>query len=110
MLRESKYCSVVMEEYFNRELMMTKEDDESIENSTKCWICDVFAADDVKVRGNCHITGKYRESLHKDFNINVKLNNKNSVVFHNLTNYDFHLIMQELGNNKFLKQRLRHMD
>ena len=36
MLGESKYCSVVMEEYFNRELMMTKEDDESIENSTKC--------------------------------------------------------------------------
>ena len=36
-------------------------------------------------------------SAHKDFNINVKLNHKITVVFHNLKNYDSHLIMQELG-------------
>ena len=34
---------------------------------------------------------------HRDSNINVKLNNKIPVVFHNLKNYDLHLIMQELG-------------
>ena len=28
--------------YFNKELMMTKEDDEDFENSTKYWICDNF--------------------------------------------------------------------
>ena len=52
---------------------------------------------DVKVRDHCHITGKYRGSAHRDFNINVKLNHKITVVFHNLKNFDSHLIMQELG-------------
>ena len=38
------------------------------------------------------ITGKYGSSAHRDCNINVILNNKIHVVFHN----DLHLIMQEL--------------
>ena len=87
-----------MKKYFNKELVMTKEDNEDFENFTKCWICDNDYVDgDVKVRYHCHITGKYRGSAHRDCNINVKLNHKNSVVFHNLKNYDLHLIMQELG-------------
>ena len=43
------------------------------------------------------MTGKYGGSAHRDCNINVKLNHKIPVVFHNLKNYDSHLIMQELG-------------
>ena len=35
--------------------------------------------------------------MHRDCNSNVKLNHKIYVVFHNLRNYDSHLIMQELG-------------
>ena len=53
------------------------------------WCCEV--------RDHCHITRKYRGSAHRDFNINVKLNRKISVVFNNLKNYYSHLIMQELG-------------
>ena len=52
---------------------------------------------DVKVRDHCHITGKYRGSVHRDCNINVKLNYKIHVVLDNLKNYDSHLIVQELG-------------
>ena len=40
---------------------------------------------------------KYRGSTHRDCNINLKLNHKIPVVFHNLKNYYSHLIMQELG-------------
>ena len=77
---------------------MTKEDTEGFDNSTKCWICDNDYFDgDVKVRDLCHITRKYRGSAHRDCNINAKLNHKIHVVFHNLKNYDSHLIMQELG-------------
>ena len=36
----NKYCSNMMKKYFNKELAMTKTDDEDFENSTKCWICD----------------------------------------------------------------------
>ena len=87
-----------MKKHFNKELFMVKEDNKDFENSSKCWICDNGYIDgDVKVRDHCHITGKYRGSAHRDCNINVKLNHKIPVVFHNLKNYDSHLIMQELG-------------
>ena len=40
---------------------MTEKDDKDLEKSTKCWICDNnFVNGDAKVRGHCHITGKYR--------------------------------------------------
>ena len=48
---------------------------------------------DVKVRDHCHITRKYRGSAHRDCNINVKLNHKIRVTFHNLKKCDSHLIM-----------------
>ena len=98
MIEEKKSCSDVMKKHFNKELVMSEKDDEDFENSTKCWICDNDNIDnDVKVRDHCHITGKYRGSANRDCNINVKLNHKFPVVFHNLKNYDSHLIMQELG-------------
>ena len=55
-----------------------------------------YVENDVIVRNHCHITGEYRGSAHKDCNINLELNNEIPVVFHNLKNYDSHLIMQEL--------------
>ena len=96
-----KYCGDVMEKNFNKEeLVMTKEDNEDFENSTKCWICDNdYINNDVKVRDHCHNTGKYRGSVHRDYNINVRLNHKTPVVFHNLKSFDSHLIMQELGKS-----------
>ena len=81
---------------------MTKKDNKDFENSNKCWICDNDYNDgDVKVRDHCHITGKYNGSAHRDYNLNVKLNHKIPVVFHNLKNYDSYLIMQELGKFNF---------
>ena len=29
----------LMKKHFNKDLVMTKEDNENIEHSTKCWIC-----------------------------------------------------------------------
>ena len=40
MTEESKYCSDVRKKRFNKELVMTKEDNEDFKDSTKCWICD----------------------------------------------------------------------
>ena len=77
---------------------MTKEDNEDFENSAKCVICDNDYIDtDIKVRYHCHVTGKYRRSVHTDCNVNVKLYHKIPVEFHNLKKYDSHLTMQELG-------------
>ena len=91
-----------MKKHFNKELGITKMDNENFENSTKCWICDNdYTDNDVKVRDHCLITGKYRGSAHKDCNIKVKLNHKIPDVFHNLKNYDSHLIMQKLSKFNF---------
>ena len=60
-----------------------------------------FVEGDVKVRYHFHITGKYRDSAHRNCNIKIKLNHKIAIVFHNLKNYDSHLTMQELGRFDF---------
>ena len=102
MIKESKNCNDVLKKYFNKELVMTKEDNEDFKNSTKCWICDNdYVDNDVKVRDHCHITGKYRGSAHRDCNINLKLNHKIPVEFHNLKNYNSHLRIIVLGLGKF---------
>ena len=85
-----------MEKNFNKELQMSKEDKEDFKDSTKCWICDNDYVDkDVKVKSHCHITGKYRSSAYRDININLKLNHKIPIIFHNLQNYDSYLNVQE---------------
>ena len=94
MIEESKYCNEVMKKHVTKELVMTKQDNEDFKNSAKCWICDNDYIDtDVKVRDHCHITQKYRGSAHRDCNINLKLNQKIPIVFHNLKNYDSHITM-----------------
>ena len=61
MMEESKICSELMKKHFNKELVITKKDNEDFENSTKYWICDNDYIDgDVEVRDHCHIIGKYK--------------------------------------------------
>ena len=73
---------------------MIKEGNKDFKNSNKYWICDYVYIDNyVKVRDNCHTTGKYRSIVHRDCNINVRLDSKIPVVFHNLKYYDSHLSM-----------------
>ena len=50
-----------MKKYFNKNLVMSAEDEERFQLSNICWICNkLFDAGDNKVRDNYHITGKYR--------------------------------------------------
>ena len=75
MIEESKCCSDLMKKYFNKELVMTKEDSKDFENSTKCWICNnVYVDHGVETRDHCHISAKNRGSAHSDCNIKGILN------------------------------------
>ena len=57
----------MIKEHFNKEFVVTKEDNEDFKNCNKCWICDNDSVEnDVKVRDQYHITGKYRSSAHRD--------------------------------------------
>ena len=78
---------------------MTKEDNEDFKNTTKCWIRDNdYVDNDVKVRDNCHITGKYRAaSAQRDCNILNRSQNQNSCRISQSKKLCSHLITQELG-------------
>ena len=83
---------------------MTREDDKGFKKPYLLnvgFVINVCVEGDVKVRDHCDITEKYSGSAHKECNINVKLNHKITVVFHNITNNDSHLIMQEVGKFDF---------
>ena len=83
---------------FNKNLVMSVEDEKIFQSSNKCWICKNYLLIKIKkVRNHDHITGKYGGSAHSDCNINLKLTKRVPVIFHNLRNYDSRLIMQEIG-------------
>ena len=71
--------------YFNKNFVMSAEDEERFQLSNICWISQkLFDAGDDKVRDHCHITGKYIGSAHWSCNINLKLTKKVPVMFHDL--------------------------
>ena len=83
---------------FNKNLVLSADDEERFQSSNKCWICNkLFDIGGNKVRDHCHITGKYRGSAHCSCNINLRLTKKDPIIFHKLKGFDNHLIMQEIG-------------
>ena len=98
----------------NKEILMTDEDKTDFETATHCFICgDIFknsyknekeAEKYKKVRDHCHFTGKYRGCAHSICNLNFcNRYSKIPVFFHNMKNYDGHLIIQnaeKLSNKK----------
>ena len=97
-LKERKYCRKVIKKHFNKNLIMSAEEEEKFQLSNICWICDkLFDVGDEKVRDHCHITGKYRGEAHFSCDPYCKLSNKVLVIFHNLRGYDSHLIIKEIG-------------
>ena len=53
---------------------------------------------DRKVRDHCHYTGKYRGAAHSSCNLAHRIPKHVPVVFHNLSNYDAHIIIRELAH------------
>ena len=97
-----------------KEIEMTDEDKKDFETATHCFICgDKFknsyknekeAEKYKKVRDHCHFTGTYRGCAHSVCNLNFcNRYFKIPVFFHNMKNYDGHLIIQnaeKLSNKK----------
>ena len=88
-LKEYQYCKKVMKKHFNKNLIMDKEEEEQVQSSNACWICEkIIHDDDEKVRDHCHVTGKFRGAAHWSCNSNLQLTKKVPVIFHNLRGYD----------------------
>ena len=80
------------------DMIFGKEEATRYEKETKCWICKgEFKEDDKKVRDHCHFTGRYRGATHNSCNLKYRKPNFTPVVFHNLSGYDSHLFIKNLG-------------
>jgi hypothetical protein len=89
-------------------MIITKKEELKFHKCTHCHICDkVFKIDDLKVRDHDHITGLYRGAAHQDCNVNFNYKHyKIPVYFHNMKNFDGHLIIQALSDMGFSNIRL----
>ena len=77
---------------------LTKKQWKKYKKATKCHICyKPFTPGDPKVRDHCHYTGLYRGPAHSLCNLRYKIPSYIPVVFHNLSGYDAHLFIRELG-------------
>ena len=64
-LKGYDYCKKVIKKHFNKNFVMSSEDEERFQSSNKCWIWDkLFDVGDNKVRNYGYVTGKYRGSAH----------------------------------------------
>ena len=86
-----------MKKDFNKNLVMSVDEEERFQLANSCWICNkLFDVGDEKVRDHCHVIGTYRGATHFICNVNCKLSKKVPLIFHNLRGYDSHLIIKKM--------------
>ena len=87
-----------------KKMVMTQEDEIDYEKATNCHICEgkLKKTDDKdkKVRDHCHLTGKFRGAAHNKCNLKFKIPKFYPVIFHNLSGYDSHLFIKNLGKSE----------
>ena len=94
--KDDKHFRKVMNKHFNKNLIMSEEEEHLFQQSNSCWICKkLLDNDEEKVRHHCHGTGKFTGKAHWNCNINFQLTKKVPVIFHNLRGYDSNLILNE---------------
>jgi len=77
---------------------LTSDEWEKYHSATHCHICEKpFAQDDTRVRDHCHLTGRYRGPAHSNCNLNYKESFCIPIVFHNLSGYDAHFIIEDIA-------------
>ena len=55
----------MIKKYFNKNFIMSAEEEERFQLSNICWICNkLFNVSDNKVRDHCHVTEKNRGAAH----------------------------------------------
>ena len=84
-----------------KEIIFGEKEKERYNEETRCWICkgefDDKDKNKEKVKDHCHYTDRYRGAAHNECNLNYRKPNFTPVVFHNLSGYDSHLFIKNLG-------------
>ena len=88
-----------MKKRFNKNLIISEQEEYLFQESNSCWICEkLIDNDDEKVRDHCLVTRKFRGAAHRKCNIDYQLTKKVPVIFLNLNCYDSHLFFVSLLN------------
>ena len=95
-LKNINIAKKIIEEYFNKNLIMTEEEENLFQKSNNCWICKKFINkyNKEKVRDHCHVTGNFRGAAYRNCTVNFHLTKK--VPNNSLRGYGSHLIFNEL--------------
>ena len=79
---------------------LTKKQWKRYKCSTICHICfKPFNSKEPKIRDHYHYNGRYRGPTHSLCNLRYRIPSYILVIFHNLSGYDAHLFIKELGKN-----------
>ena len=88
------------------EMIFGPNESDQFNSATKCWICKGEFNDTAdekgyrkneKVKDHCHYTGRFRGAAHNSCNLKYKKPKFIPVIFHNLSGYDSHLFIKNLG-------------
>ena len=82
-----------------KRLKMTPDEELLFKQAQDCWLCQEALNDD-RVRDHDHFTGKFRGAAHNSCNLKYSLPKKIPILFHNLKNFDSHIIIQALNISK----------
>lgn len=80
----------------NKTLIFTENDAYNFRNAIRCHICEQLLWGK-RVRDHCHLTGRFRGAAHWHCNLQYKIPKFIPIFFHNLSGYDCHLFIKELG-------------
>ncbi|XP_043479909.1 uncharacterized protein LOC122509742 [Leptopilina heterotoma] len=98
--QELKQLAEKVDDIFKKPIPMiplTHDEIEAFVDASICHICEgQFSPLEKKVRDHCHLTGKYRGPAHEKCNLNYQDSRVVPVVFHNLSGYDAHFIIQDI--------------
>jgi len=82
----------------NIHITMSKEEKQLHTVSTHCNLCKTeFTSRNIKVADHHHLSGRFRQSICNTCNLKLQMPKFVPCFFHNLSNYDAHFIVRQLG-------------
>lgn len=89
-------------------LILTPMQSVAFLQATNCHICGKkYGKNENPVRDHSHLTGEYRGSAHNKCNLLHRETRTVPIIFHNLSRYDAHFLMETLANDAIIEGHLK---